>query len=628
MSAILKIKIPFYKKATHDSSDGLATFYLASQPKYLPTSNQTVLITHTEVQSGTGLDTKLKSLSTNTVPALFDSFTQNVNQASISVTDNYSNFMILKYLDSSFSTQTFAGNCRGFIEYDVNPQTYSILKPIESSVIVNETVPFDGDTGYKALYCTPSGYTTTSKTDILPACFISRKETNTIFANLLQSLNLPVSDDDLLKYSRTAYGYYRTPATNETPTTTIGGQPQVWVPLTTSTLPSGINAYYTHPVSGETGEYCNTVLQHIGSHSFVTDLNVLPVPNDMYLIFEIPAAKYGEIIDGKSISFTLPYWTGVTNTNLTKKSLGILASYSSTIKVANIYGTYNLSHLNTDNLDNALSEKDLSLQDLGARPDLSSDVSTYNSNVVLLFSDNIATPYENSTGSWGTGNSQVLDGIRVFNPKSREKLLYTYQQDQCVGVAYLDKGFVVITHPLIVDSIFVNAFNGQITTGGTSNNIKIYNMYGNVAANTSLKRNRPLYGGLQIYTGKTANPILTKDSNGKVLWESSQFLFTGTTTAQLQYLSYNTEKTLNIVMLASSNEFFKSTNSTAKQLFGNLPDDDFANFNTSDGNLYPVIITGIGIHDSSGNLLGIAKPTQPITKYYFDIVGLNAKIRL
>jgi hypothetical protein len=95
-----------------------------------------------------------------------------------------------------------------------------------------------------------------------------------------------------------------------------------------------------------------------------------------------------------------------------------------------------------------------------------------------------------------------------------------------------------------------------------------------------------------------------------------------------EFLSYNTEKSMNVVCLASANEFYRTTNSTAKVLT-NAEDEDYATLKDPvSGNLYPVIITEIGLHDAQGNLLAIAKPREPIKKYWFDVISFSIKIRL
>lgn len=637
MGAILKIKIPFFRRKTAGTGDGFATFYLGTEPTYLPTLNQTVLITHTNVPINSGLLNKLTNVSSNTIPALFQSFQQNVDPVAMSQTDGYANFFVLKYLDNSFSTSQFAGDCTGYIEYDVNPTTYSVLKPIETAVIVNDVVPFDLSQGYNGLYGSRAGLTGSTQ-QILPILCVDKRSTSSIFANALKSLNIPISDDETLKYSRTALGYYTTPTGTQVATVKVDGIPYYWNPVVTPTLPGSVRPL-THPITGVTGEYYDTVLQTIGSTQFVADLDKLPVPNNMFLIFEIPSKTYGEIIDGKSVKLTMPWWSGQTHTSPINKYLGIPHHYkASPPTTVEIYGTYNKSGLNVYNLDNTLSEKDMSMQDLGSRPDLSLPISNYESNVVLLFSDTIQQPFEAPTGSWSSGHNNVINGVSVFNPNAREKNLYDYLNDTCVGVAFLDKGFVVITHPTFVDSFFVNALGGKLGTGGTlSNPVKTYDYYGNIAKSTAINRKfSSTNGGVKIYTGTTTPLILTRDSTNKVEWENSQYLYTGATAGQtpipttpfIEYLSYNTEKSLNIVCLASSDEFFKSTNDTAKQLLNVDDAVDYASFKSSSENLYPLQITQLGIHDADGNLLAVCKPNQPIPKYWYDVVSFNVKIRL
>ena len=641
LNGLLKIRIPYFRRLVGNTGDGIATFYIASEPAYLPGLNDTVLITHTEIptSSSGGLINKLSNLSTNTVAGLFQGFSTTSNAVLVNQTDTYSNYFTVRYTDSTFSLQLSAGDCRGYIEYYVSPAKYSILKPIEAAVVVNESVPYDNIDGYNNLYGSPAAFTGAT-TNVMPMFFVERQATNSIFANLLKSLNLPVSDAELGKYSRTNLGYLTQATSTQIPTVYKSNMRFYWNKLLTDTLPSGVLAtdLITNPVSGDTGEYYNTVLQTIGANNFVqTAYSKLPVPNDLFLILDIKPNQYGAIIDGKSIQLTLPYWTGATSTSYIKQYLGIKNSYSTTQKTISLYGTYNNSNLNiAGGLDNVLSELDLSLKDLGEPIDLSQPVSNYESNVVLLFSDTIKTPSLNTLGSWSDGHSDVIDGEKVFTPNAQVKNTYNHFNDTCVWVAYLDKGFIVITHPTIVDSVFINAFNGAITTGGTASQpLKVYDMYGNVARSSAINRTGSSNYGIRTYTGST-NFIFNRDNSNYVQWENTEFVYTGKTTGNhkpttpyMEFLSYNYEKSLNIVCLASSDEFYKSTNDTAKELMSLNDSTDYASFNsTVNQSLMPVVITQLGIHDAQGNLLAVCKPTQPIQKYWYDVVSFNVKIRL
>jgi hypothetical protein len=622
MSAILKVRIPYYKRTVSTGTAGIVEFYLLEPLKYIPTLNQPVVITHTEVNQNTSLYNKLNTLGTNTVLGKYQSTTNISDNATLLAASGGFNYVLtVAYNDTDFSNS--GGTCRGYIEYDYNPTNYNVLKNIEGAVLVNESVPFDLSNGYQELNHTFSG-TTLNTTDILPGFFVGRQDNNTIFSNLLKSLNLPVTNEEYKKYSRSAYGVLSDAGTNETVATTINGVAKKWTAITSS-YTGTTDALLVHPTTGYTGEYYETVMQTIGCNEFETNKPWnLPVPNDLYMIFEIPNNKYGEIIDGKTVKLELPYYAGATSSTADPKRLGIMTGWTgpSTIE---LYGTYNSAGIN-NNLDKKLSEPDISVGSIGVRPDLQTVSSTtYESNVVLLFTDAVQTPYANFN-NWGDAYSEVINGTRVFVPGSQEKPTYNYKNDVCVGAAYLDKGFIVITHPLLVDSYFSNVFNGYIYTSGVGTSmVKNYDVTKNITGGTVNADSR---GDVRTTdSNDTYELIITKDG-ADILWDSTQFIYTGTTDYKLSYNSYNTEKSLNIVCLASSDEFFKSTNDTAKDMMGVEQTEDWASFKSTNGDLYPVIITQLGIHDADGNLLAICKPTQPIKKYWYDVVSFNIKIRL
>jgi hypothetical protein len=401
----------------------------------------------------------------------------------------------------------------------------------------------------------------------------------------------------------------------------IDGTKYVWAQyVTTGSTMSGL---VVHPTTGWTGEYYNTALQPIGSYHFVQDDALLPIENGLYLIFEIPNTAYGEIIDGKTFNMTLPYYEG-TPVSYVNEKVGYYSYGAALPEEIELYGTYNKSNLSVLNLDRVNSEKDYSMKDIGARPDL--EETDYESNVVLLFCDNILEPQGSNLTSWSSGYSDVIDGTRVFNPLSVEKATYDHVLDKCIGFVALDKGFVVITHPKIVDSYFRKIFNGTVNLSNPTdlfNITKTYDVNGTYSTNTARG---------YVYTD-SSEMITTLNSNSEVVWDSTQFVFHGIPTAtgissDMQYISYNTEKTLNIVCLASSDEFYKSTNDTARELLDTDATEDYSNFKSEDQNLYPVMITGLNLHDANGDVLAICKPVQPQMKYWYDVTSFNVKIRL
>lgn len=621
MSSTIRIRAPFYRRMTANGNDGFATFYLNAEPNFLPDVNQRVIITHTDVNNSTGLYTKLQNVSTNTVLGRFQTFDENTSNESRVTSDGYKYFMNIIYDVADYSTAQFGGDCRGYIEYDVNPETYTVLKPIEASEIVTETTTYDLGTGISTL-SNKVAYGNPIPDAIIKGMFVKRKDTNTIFANLLKSLNLPVSEEEMKKYTRTPLGKL-TDTNSNIFTVMVNGVKKIWTEhiSTGATLESLI----VHPVTGYTGEYYGTALQSIGTHEFTpTNKAMLPVTNDLYLIFEIPNSFYGEIIDGKTVKFTMPYYTPTLSGTYSKYGQSIYTLVAGSPKEISLYGTYNkINYTNTaTSLDRILSEKDISLKDIGNKPNLNDPNLNYESNVVLLFCDDILAPQGSNLSSWGDGYSDLMDGVKVFNPTDIEKATYDHNMDRCVGFVALDKGFVVITHPTIVDSYFLNVFGGNITYNNSGKSYDINNV-----SSTGVTRN-----SARVYTDPESL-IVTTDNVGDIVWDSTQFLFNqivGSTSisSNLEYISYNTEKSLNIICLASSNEFYKSTNDTARELLETDINSDYSDFKSDNGDLYPVMITEIGIHDAEGNLLAICKPSQPIRKFWYDIVSFNIKIRL
>lgn len=621
MNSILRIRSPFYRRLAGGGNNGLVSLYLKEDLPYRINlqSNQAVIISHTQVPESSGLDNLLNNISTNILTAKYVSLTANTDPTQF---DGYPYKLDLQYDNTNYSL--YGGDCTGYIEYEVSPSSYSILKtiPNENVVIVNESVPYDMDQGINEVTNLVTG--STFPEQYLRAMFVKRTDNNTIFANLLKALNLPVSVDEMKKYTRSDLGVL-TQTSGLEYDTIIGGTKYTWSKYeeTGSTVPNLV----VHPTTGWTGEYYKTALQSIGSYEFTPNNKAIqPIQNDLYLILEIPNSSYGEIIDGKTVKLEIPYFKGGTASTDVEEKLGVYDYSVVTGETLVAYGTYNKNNLNTTNLDRVLSEIDKSVKDIGIKPDLTN--LTYESNIVLLFSDTIKTPVNAAFDSWENGYTDLIDGTRVFNPLAQEKSLYDYHGDECVGFIALDKGFVVITHPKIVDSYFINIFGGEISISNDNNiftSSKNYNI--NNVSSTSTERSGD-YGTVQTDPTKL---ITTQNSLDEYLWDSTQFVLKTTDddlNCSVKYISYNTEKTLNIVCLASSDEFYKSTNDTAKEMLDLEPSADFADLKSTSLDLHPAIITQLGIHDAEGNLLAICKPSQPVKKYWYDVVSFNIRIRL
>lgn len=246
-------------------------------------------------------------------------------------------------------------------------------------------------------------------------------------------------------------------------------------------------------VTFNSGGYSDTALSGLAQTNIVT--------------IAIDNASYGECIDGKTIQVVLPTSAG---------------TYT-------IYSTF----------QNGTSSA--SIQDANIR-ETSNVTSFLGPNIALLFSDNILTPNGGSGSlSWATGYNMnkpfSLNGKQLYNLQTNTNL--GLSADTPVGVAYLDKGIIVITHPSIVSN----------------------------------------------YDATTAS--------------ATSVTFNSVSTAVYQ----------NVTCIANRGEFGGSTNPT---------------FTGADSPR----ISELGLYDTLGNLIAVAKTDRHLVKNINEFLALNVKISL
>jgi len=292
---------------------------------------------------------------------------------------------------------------------------------------------------------------------------------------------------------------------------------------------------------------------------------------DNIIVVDVPASTYGELIDGRTMKLKIPMNTGGT--------MNLYSSY------------YEPLPMSSDNSTNAEYFGNPVIQGNPAgTPGLAS------SNVAFLFSDDIKAPSLADTNtnitSWADGwtlgitptgyagagvdNFRFTDTVSSSNtPKA-----YAQAQDLPVGICYLDKGFAVLTHPLIIN-------NFAYMSGST--------------------------GGTHLYPGASS--------------AFTQIHFTSVTSASCEFYSFQRDILMEINILADSGEFYVTENQTAANAnspnFGAGGADTGIQFTTPFGDVYSVwdltdvtstYITEIGLYDAQNRLLAIAKPDRPIEK--------------
>lgn len=200
--------------------------------------------------------------------------------------------------------------------------------------------------------------------------------------------------------------------------TTITGDTRVFLIDRTSGATSSLTNLFSSfglPIT-ETQQNLYTTITDVNGGLANTALSSLN--QNKILVISIDSSKYGEMIDGRVIKLDLD----ISGTPYT------------------IYSTYQRSLTSLDVQDAKTSE-------------ISTKATLINNNIAFLFSDEIRKPNNNLFKSWGTGFNSVkpfsVNGKELFNLVTNTSN-NTYA-DKTVGVAYLDKGIVVITEPEIVN---------------------------------------------------------------------------------------------------------------------------------------------------------------------------------
>lgn len=158
------------------------------------------------------------------------------------------------------------------------------------------------------------------------------------------------------------------------------------------------------------------------------------------LVLAINNANYGECIDGKTLKIELPTSAG---------------TYT-------MYSTFQGGINSLSTMDNMLTDSAL-------------QTNIYGNNIAMLVSDDIMTPNGgNPLLSWATGyNTEKpfsLNKKQSYNFQTNPNMGVT--ADTLVGMVFLDKGFVVITNPTIVNNYELSAATGTtIAFNSVSTNV-------------------------------------------------------------------------------------------------------------------------------------------------------------
>lgn len=204
-----------------------------------------------------------------------------------------------------------------------------------------------------------------------------------------------------------------------------------------------VNLYYSFglPLSSNQDNLYTGVTYNLGGYA---DTALSGIAKSNILVLGINNNSYGEIIDGKQIKINLVTSAGTYN----------------------IYSTF-------QNKGGSLLTEDANLRETSVT------TSNIDSNIAFLFSDSIMKPNGGvSSLSWATGFGTQkpfsINNKQLYNLQTNSNL--GLSADTIVGIAYLDKGFIVITHPTILNNYSYSVSSASTITFASSSTIVTQNI--------------------------------------------------------------------------------------------------------------------------------------------------------
>lgn len=299
-----------------------------------------------------------------------------------------------------------------------------------------------------------------------------------------------------------------------------------------------------------------------GSTFCLANPEILQFNVDKIVIAPIPRNEYSDIIDGRSVTLNVPQLSG-TSINVVSSTYGELTKFQNSTILGN-----NIAYLFSD---------DINLPRTGTTNGISNETRT-TWNISPFVNRKPAHSYASLLPSDINSDQRPWSSVNLAVPVPEEYPTTTnngYNYDIPVGFVALDKGFVVLTHPSIVDNI-------------------------------------PWNDGYQYETNIANNGI----NSG-----TTDIYFTGST-SNLSFTDINIQFKTSVVCLALPTEFVFTSN-PSWNLDYNLQ--ELAN---GTNGFDPVQVTEIGLYNKKNELIAIAKLDRPVEKNYTNLITFNLDIEI
>jgi hypothetical protein len=422
------------------------------------------------------------------------------------------------------------------------------------------------------------------------------------FGNLFTSLHLPISNSQKQEYRSMFTGTALAPLANVSKVVVIDIPKDAY-----GEMVDGKSIELTLPVTAGAGTGTSTVTCHSTFFGFNPDLNTqLSDQNILSSVFGVeptsenefntniaylfsneirrPLDSYASSVIDPYVNLTVPGNSSVVHNFDTPWTAG--PTYNSTFEVSlqdidyefNTGTTANPIYFPFDSIIEPNSRTNngsfrVRVNVAGVRI-----TNTNNSAQNVIIATQRYTPQSTSNWSkWDITNkfpyTQFATGKRYARLTDfADSLLIDYP----VGIAYLDKGIIILTDPLLV------------------NNIDVSLLYAD--ANGTVANGTP-YAGLPTEYTAAYFPDITK--------------------ASLSLKSVNTEYIQSYTCLALQDEFYDTDNPTFRLAY--------PQGNTENENVY---ITEVGLYNAGGELIAIAKTSKPVAKNKINVAVFRLSIKI
>ncbi len=288
---------------------------------------------------------------------------------------------------------------------------------------------------------------------------------------------------------------------------------------------------------------------------------------DKFILCNIPSSDYNELLDGRSITFTIPQLSGTTS--LSAKTL-ISSTYTNLEKSQQdeFLGT-NISYFFCDEIN-------LPYSGTIKNNSISKSANTSWNSLVSYVKRPAATSYKDLQKQDINTDKRPVINYSVTVPSGYPTNTdQGYNYDIPCGFAALDKGFFIITDPNIVNNFpfnFGQKIDGSLNTGTTSATTSIY--------------------------------------------------FSSTTISTSTFVDVDVNFKTSVMCYIMPGEFFKSTNPSYDQ------NEALIEENNGTNGYDPVYISEIALHNIKGDVIAYAKLDHPLRKTFNDFYAFTIDLNV